>query len=78
MIWLRNVYYYGIAGACAHWFKTYPTNRKQKINILPQNQKGILFQLENNRKWCTSVINLGAIIIHNLYKYLYYGISPHA
>jgi len=31
-------------------------------------KKRTLFHLENNRKWCTPVINLGAIIIHNLYK----------
>jgi hypothetical protein len=33
------LYYYGIVGAYAHWFKTYPTSRKQKVNISPQNQK---------------------------------------
>jgi len=33
------LYYYGIVAACAHWFKTNPTSRKQKVNISPQNLK---------------------------------------
>jgi len=33
------LYYYGILGACDYWFKKYPTSRKKKVNILPQNQK---------------------------------------
>jgi hypothetical protein len=39
-ILLRKLYYYGIHGAIANWFKTYLTLRKQKVNISLQNQKG--------------------------------------
>jgi hypothetical protein len=36
---LRKLYYCGIHGASAHWFKTYQY-RKRKVNVSLQNQKG--------------------------------------
>jgi hypothetical protein len=30
---LTKLHYFGIRGSTANWFKSYPTNRKQKIEI---------------------------------------------
>jgi hypothetical protein len=34
-ILLRKLYYYGICGASANWFKTYLTHRKQMVHVAP-------------------------------------------
>ncbi|GFG37065.1 hypothetical protein Cfor_05746 [Coptotermes formosanus] len=39
-ILLAKLHYYGIQGVNANWFKTYITNRKQKVKITSQNHKG--------------------------------------
>ncbi|GFG36078.1 hypothetical protein Cfor_09207 [Coptotermes formosanus] len=39
-ILLLKLHYYGICGVSANWFKTYVTNRKQKVKITSQNHKG--------------------------------------
>jgi Reverse transcriptase (RNA-dependent DNA polymerase). len=33
---LNKLHYYGIRGICHHWFKSYLTNRKQRVNISSQ------------------------------------------
>jgi hypothetical protein len=36
-ILLTKLYYYGIRGVCWSWFKTYITNRKQKVQMISQS-----------------------------------------
>ena len=36
-ILLTKLHYYGIRGVCWNWFKTYITNRKQKVQIISQS-----------------------------------------
>jgi hypothetical protein len=39
-ILLAKLYYYGIRGMNAKWFETYIANRKQKVQVTPQNHRG--------------------------------------
>jgi hypothetical protein len=70
---------YGIRGASAHWFKTYPTTTKQKVNISLQNQKE-----EFSSSWETtgSGAPLGTTLESLLFimyiYYLPYGINSYA
>jgi len=70
---------YGIYGASAHWFKTYLTTRKQKVNISLQIQRG-----EFSSSWETtgSGIPLGTILEQSLFiMYIHdlpYGINSYA
>jgi len=45
-ILLTKLHYYGIQGVCWNWFKTYITNRKQKVQMI--SQSGIQ---DSNCKW---------------------------
>ena len=36
-ILLTKLHYYGIRGVCWNWFRTYITNRKQKVQIISQS-----------------------------------------
>jgi hypothetical protein len=46
---LNKLHYYGIRGICHHWFKSYLTNRKQRVNMSSQ----ILKEEENSSSWKT-------------------------
>jgi hypothetical protein len=46
---LNKLHYYGIRGICHHWFKSYRTNRKQRVNMSSQ----ILKEEEYSSSWET-------------------------
>jgi hypothetical protein len=77
-ILLRKLYYYGIHGVSVNWFKTYLTNRKQRVNISPQNQKG-----EFSSRWETIENGVPQGSIQGPLFIIYvndlpYGINPYA
>jgi hypothetical protein len=69
----------GIRGACAHWFKTCLANKKQKVIVSPQNQKG---ELSSSRKTVECFIPQGSILgplLFIIYRnYIPYDINPYA
>ena len=56
--------HYGNHGVSLNWFKTYITNRKQKVKITTQNLKHESFcRWGNNKEWCTSGISPGTTFV---------------
>ena len=63
-ILLAKLHHFGIRGVGLNWFKTYITNRKQKVKITTQNLKHESFcRWGNNKEWCTSGISPGTTFV---------------
>lgn len=56
---LEKIAYNGIRGNLWRWFKSYITNRTQKVTIIA---------CYKNQFWCTTGLNFGSLIIHTIYK----------
>ena len=68
-ILLAKLYYHSIHGVNAHWTESCPVSRKQKVDIILQNQQKNLFffYMGNNIMWCSPGMNSGTFFVHAIY-----------
>jgi len=64
-ILLAKLHFYGIQGVIGDWFRSYLTNRRQKVEIKTPNSSKILSLIE---KWHPTNIHSWSLVVHNLHK----------
>jgi hypothetical protein len=70
-ILLAKLRYYGTEGTTARWFKSYLTDRKQKIEIKsPYTTQSYLFQLGNNIEHGVPQGSLLGPLLFIIYEYI--------